>query len=108
MGGPGVGRPDITAQRAQRLGRLCETVRELGVHKIASFDYNPDFYAWGEDDNGEETLGEAMRTEIDQVSCYADGVRWSAAVRQPDMTFSTEEIPVSRLLEIAERGLGSQ
>ena len=49
-----------------------------------------------------------VRAEIDQVWCYADGVRWSAAVRHTDWTFSTEEIPVSRLLDIAEHGLGSQ
>ena len=49
-----------------------------------------------------------MRTEIDQVSCYADGVRWSAVVRHTDMTFSTEEIPVSRLMEIAEQGPENQ
>jgi hypothetical protein len=55
-----------------------------------------------------ETVGESVRTEIDQVSCYADEVRWSAAVRHTDMTFSTEEIPVSRLMEIAEQGRESQ
>jgi hypothetical protein len=98
----------ITPERARSLLRLCETVRELGVYKIADFDYSPGFYAWGEDDSGEETVGEPVRTEIDQVSCYADGVRWSAAVRHTDMTFSTEEIPVSRLLEIAEQGRESQ
>jgi hypothetical protein len=98
----------ITPQRARSLLRLCESVRELSVYKIADFDYSPGFYAWGEDDSGEETVGEPVRTEIDQVSCYADGVRWSAAVRHTDMTFSTEEIPVSRLLEIAGHRPGSQ
>ena len=98
----------ITPQRARHLLRLCETVRTLGVYKIADFDYSPDFYAWSEDENGEETPGEPIRTEIDQVCCYADGVRWSAAVRHTDWTFSTEEIAASRLLEIAENGLGSQ
>jgi hypothetical protein len=98
----------ITPQRARCLLRLCETVRDLGVYKIADFDYSPDFYAWSEDDSGEETVGESVRTEIDQVSCYADGVRWGAAVRHTDMTFSTEEIPVSRLLEIAEQGRESR
>jgi hypothetical protein len=98
----------ITPQRARGLFQLCETVRALGVHKITDFDYSPDFYAWGEDDNGNETPGEPVRTEIDQVCCYADGVRWSAAVRHTDWTFSTEEVPVSRLLEIAEHGLGNR
>ena len=93
----------LTPQRARSLLRLCETVREPGVYKIADFDYSPAFYAWGEDDSGEETVGEPVRTEIDQASCYADGVRWSAAVRHTDMTFSTEEIPVSKLIEIAEQ-----
>ena len=98
----------ITPQRARRLLRLCETVRTLGVYKIADFDDDPDFHAWGEDVDGNETPGEPIRAEIDQVSCYADGVRWSAAVRHTDRTFSTKEIPVSRLLEIAEHGLGSR
>jgi len=98
----------ITPQRARHLLRLSETVQTLGVHKIADFDYCPDFHAWGEDENGNETPGEPVRTEIDQVCCYADGVRWSAAVRHTDRTFSTEEIPVSRLLEIAEHGLGGR
>ena len=98
----------ITPQRARHLLQLCETVRTLGVYKIANFDDDPDFYAWGEDDSGNETPGEPIRTEIDQVCCYADGVRWSAAVRHTDRTFSTEEIPVSRLLEIAEHGLGAR
>jgi hypothetical protein len=97
-----------TPQRARRLLQFCDTVRALGAHKITEFDYSPDFYTWGEDDRGEETLGEPVRTEIDQVSCYADGVRWSAAVRHTNRTFSTEEIPVSRLLEIAEHGLGGR
>jgi hypothetical protein len=98
----------ITPQRARSLLRLCEVVRELGVYKIADFDYSPGFYAWGEDDSGEETVGESVRAEIDQVSCYADGVRWSAAEQHTDMTFSTEEIPVSKLLEVAEQGRGSR
>ena len=98
----------ITPQRARRLLQLCETVRTLGVYKIADFDYSPDFHSWAEDDNGNETPGEPIQTEIDQVCCYADGVRWSATVRHTDWTFSTEEIPVSRLLEIAEHGLGGR
>ena len=94
----------LTPERARSLLQLCESVRELGVYKIADFDYSPGFCAWGEGDSGEETVGEPVRTEIDQVSCYADGVRWSAAVRHTGMTFSTGEIPLSRLLEIAEQG----
>jgi hypothetical protein len=98
----------LTPERARSLVRLCETVLELSVYKIADFDYSPGFYSWDEDDCSEETVGEPVRTEIDQVSCYADGVRWSAAVRHTDMTFSTEEIPVSKLMEIAEQVTGSR
>jgi len=82
----------ITPERARSLLRLCETVRELGVYKIADFDYSPGFYAWGEDDSGEETVGEPVRTEIDQVSCYADGVR-----RSPRGHRSPSRGPVSPL-----------
>jgi hypothetical protein len=98
----------VTPHRARRLLQLCETVRTLGVHKIADFDYSPDFHALGQDENGGETPSDPVRTEIDQVCCYADGVRWSATVRHTDWTFSTEEVPASRLLEIAGNGLGSQ
>jgi len=98
----------LTRQRARSLLRLCEAIQRLGVYTIADFDYSPAFYAWGEDDSGEETVGQPVRTEIDQVSCYVDGVRWSAAVRHTDMIFSTEEIPVSRLMEIAAQGCVSQ
>jgi hypothetical protein len=53
----------LTLQRGRSLLRLCETVRDLGVYKIADLDYSLAFYAWGEDDSGEETVGEPVRTE---------------------------------------------
>jgi hypothetical protein len=91
----------ITPQYARALVSLCQEVRRIDVYKIAKFDYSASYYEqdWDED-SGEEWLGEPVRTEIDQMNCFEDGVRWSACIRHTDMTFSTEEIPVQRLCQI--------
>jgi hypothetical protein len=47
-------------------------------------------------------VGPEADTELDAVCCYADGVRWSACLEHADVGFSTEELTLTRLRQLAE------